>query len=229
MKKDETSKGLSETDLAGSCQSGVNDAGTCELGDTGLTQRRSPTVRGSKVYFIRSGDAIKIGVSINPEQRFGELQVGSALELELLGVIVGDKYTEKEVHARFERLHIRGEWFHADPPLLDFIESHARGTGDRPRSEPIPIPPPQRRQPKPRAPLSEEARAMIGRLINVREAHGAGTPIGHACSTLAEIIPNLAGYQRPAWATHRCQTLPWMAEQQMKRIEAIRAQPRNNQ
>jgi hypothetical protein len=33
----------------------------------------------------------------------------------------------------------------------------------------------------------------------------------------------MATYERPAWATHECQTLPWMMEQQMKRIEALRS------
>jgi hypothetical protein len=38
----------------------------------------------------------------------------------------GTKETEKELHARFEHLHIRGEWFHADGILLEFIESAKR-------------------------------------------------------------------------------------------------------
>lgn len=48
MEKDEVSKGLAESGPAASCQSGVNDAGTCGLGDTGLTQWRSPTVQGGR-------------------------------------------------------------------------------------------------------------------------------------------------------------------------------------
>jgi hypothetical protein len=37
-----------------------------------------------KVYFIKCRDAIKIGFSLNPGMRLGELQVGSVDEMELV-------------------------------------------------------------------------------------------------------------------------------------------------
>lgn len=107
LKKDEVSKGLAESELAASCQSGVNDAGTCAPRDTGLTQPRS----------------------------------GFDLE--------------------------------------------------------------------------DTRRKLIARRVRA----GADTPEGHACSTLAEQLPNLVGYVRPLWATYPCQTLGWAVQQQMKRLE----------
>jgi hypothetical protein len=56
-------------------------------------------------------------------------------------------------------------------------------------------------------------------LRSIRRAHGANSPVGHACSNLIEQMEVLRTYVRPEWAKHECQTLQWMMKQQMKRIE----------
>lgn len=58
-------------------------------------------------------------------------------------------------------------------------------------------------------------------LIAKRQAAGADTPIGHGCSNVIEILENLYGYERPAWATHESQTLPWSLNRQMERLERL--------
>lgn len=58
----------------------------------------------------------------------------------------------------------------------------------------------------------------------LRNAHGFDSPIGHTCSNLIKQIPLIATYQRPAWATDVRQTLPWMIQQQVKRLAALTAQ-----
>lgn len=58
-------------------------------------------------------------------------------------------------------------------------------------------------------------------LIVKREAAGADTPIGHGCSNIIEQLENLYSYVRPAWATDECQTLPWMVNQQIKRLAQL--------
>lgn len=65
-------------------------------------------------------------------------------------------------------------------------------------------------------------RALIAR----REAAGADTPHGHTCSNIIEILENLYGYERPAWASDERQTLPWMMNHQIKRLESLTARPK---
>lgn len=157
------------------------------------------------VYFIKGGDAIKIGYSMNPALRLAQLQTGSSEMLELLGFIEGSEVTESDLHRQFKDIQKNGEWFYADDDLVDFID-HAMG-------RPIVM------APSPYEALSPEAQAMIGRLVGIRLANGADTPKGYAASMLAEQIVELSSYERPAWATHECQTLPWMIKQTMNRLE----------
>ena len=70
------------------------------------------------VYLVRAGNrgAIKIGVAVNVERRMAALQTGNAFELKLLATIKcrskEEAYIlEKQLHAKFERQKIRGEWF----------------------------------------------------------------------------------------------------------------------
>lgn len=80
------------------------------------------------VYFIQSvtGGLIKIGVAGNPEARLGDLQIGSPVDLHLIGVIKGAEFRgEAELHARFASARVRGEWFEPTPELLAYIAEHA--------------------------------------------------------------------------------------------------------
>ena len=70
------------------------------------------------VYFIRAGKrgAIKIGVARNIGKRLAELQTANAYELHLIASIECDGMPsalrlEKQLHKRFKRQCIRGEWF----------------------------------------------------------------------------------------------------------------------
>lgn len=80
------------------------------------------------VYFVRRGEdgPIKIGISIRPDVRLGELQMGSPEPLTLLGVIEGDYTTERGLHRQFRYVHLRGEWFAPHPDLMAYIERHIR-------------------------------------------------------------------------------------------------------
>lgn len=68
------------------------------------------------VYIIENVDngAIKIGVGNNPEKRLKQLQTGSVSELELVytSYLCSNAFEiEKIVHKKFEKYHIRGEWY----------------------------------------------------------------------------------------------------------------------
>lgn len=60
-------------------------------------------------------------------------------------------------------------------------------------------------------------------LIAKRNAYGADTPEGHACSNLIEQAGHMPHYVRPEWATDERQTLPWLMQQQMKRLAELKA------
>jgi hypothetical protein len=55
-------------------------------------------------------------------------------------------------------------------------------------------------------------------LIALRVKFGPESPAGHACSNIIEQIQALRTYVRPDWATHECQTLPWLMNLQMQRL-----------
>lgn len=82
------------------------------------------SVNRSYVYFVQEGQRgpIKIGFAgWSPRDRLTGLQVGNPRRLRLIGLVEGTGKTERDWHARFESLRIRGEWFRATPDLLRTI------------------------------------------------------------------------------------------------------------
>jgi hypothetical protein len=82
---------------------------------------------GEVVYFLRAGDAIKIGYTTNLAARKRALETASAVPLELLASIPGDRSEETRLHRDWWHLHIRGEWFQADEELLRYIREQING------------------------------------------------------------------------------------------------------
>lgn len=82
---------------------------------------------GEVVYFLRAGDAIKIGYTTNLAARQRALETGSAVPMELLAAIPGDRSEEARLHREWWHLHIRGEWFRADEELLRYIREQVNG------------------------------------------------------------------------------------------------------
>jgi hypothetical protein len=78
------------------------------------------------IYFLQATDGgpIRIGYTDNPKTRFGAH--GSSGRT-ILGVIPGDKATEKELHRRFGHARLgRGKDFDPVPELTEFIRAEAR-------------------------------------------------------------------------------------------------------
>jgi hypothetical protein len=70
--------------------------------------------RNGIVYFIQDTSilAVKIGFCLkNPGKRMGELQVGNANLLRLIGHVPGLESHEKILHSRFSQFLLQGEWF----------------------------------------------------------------------------------------------------------------------
>lgn len=82
---------------------------------------RGGDTSGEVVYFLRAGDAIKIGYTTNLATRQRSLETASAVPLELLAFVPGDRNEEARLHREWGHLHIRGEWFRADEELLRYI------------------------------------------------------------------------------------------------------------
>jgi len=78
----------------------------------------------STIYFIQAGETgpIKIGVTCgNPLARMANLQTGCPEQLRLVGCAPGTAQDERDLHERFAKFRVRGEWFTAGPELVEFI------------------------------------------------------------------------------------------------------------
>lgn len=74
------------------------------------------------LYFIRpvgQDGPIKIGVTLNPEQRLTYHRKHSPLPLEYAGRVLldGAAATERELHRRFSAYRLHHDWFAASPEL----------------------------------------------------------------------------------------------------------------
>ena len=57
------------------------------------------------IYFIRSGNCVKIGVSEQPWQRLADLQTAHHERLEMLAIMPGSYEEERQLHRRFSEYH----------------------------------------------------------------------------------------------------------------------------
>lgn len=80
------------------------------------------------LYFIQDSvtDHLKIGFVKATcleavEVRRADLQIGNPSELLILATTPGSMADEQELHRRFERYHVRGEWFRPCNAILRFI------------------------------------------------------------------------------------------------------------
>jgi hypothetical protein len=76
------------------------------------------------VYFIKpvgQDGPIKIGHSTFPPARLASLQTWSPVELELVAHFPAPRQVETDLHDRFARWQLRGEWFEASRELTDLI------------------------------------------------------------------------------------------------------------
>ena len=78
------------------------------------------------IYFFQTSHAIKIGYTNRlAENRLVACQTGNHEKITIAGVMVGDMNTEKELHRRFRRTRLHGEWFSIDYALTSYISRHS--------------------------------------------------------------------------------------------------------
>lgn len=203
---------------AGSDEMAQNDVATRRQIDTRLAHGCSHDVPAVKfadhsvkdawghTYFVRRGDAIKIGHSALPKQRMAALQASFPDRLQVLAVIPNTIIDELTAHRKFDHLRIGGEWFRIAPDLLEFIEQ-VKAEATRMNQSPPEV-----------VEVDSRFEEMRGSLDAMRLKYGADSPKGHICSNLIGQLKALETYVRPDWASHETQTLPWLMKKQMARL-----------
>jgi len=76
-----------------------------------------------RVYFIQTNDFIKIGFTRNMTRRFEGINSSVPYDITLLHEMPGSFDLEVDMHRKFKHLRVKGEWFRAEPELVDFIQS----------------------------------------------------------------------------------------------------------
>ena len=87
------------------------------------------------LYFIRSGQYVKIGVSARPWARLAEFQTANPEPLEMLAIGPGDFGFESELHRLFGEHRGAGEWFH-DNERIRAVVAFMRDTFPELQSQP---------------------------------------------------------------------------------------------
>ena len=75
-----------------------------------------------RVYFIRSGQFVKIGFSRNVQYRLKHLQIGNPITLEVLHQMPGTEGDENYLHMVLSSQNHRHEWFRLTPRINRLIE-----------------------------------------------------------------------------------------------------------
>lgn len=73
------------------------------------------------VYFLRTGDVVKIGFARNVHRRVRSMTTALSEAPEVLKVIPGTDETERYFHAHFDAYRQKGEWFRLEGALAAFL------------------------------------------------------------------------------------------------------------
>ncbi len=90
---------------------------------------RTPGDGEVKVYFIHTGEFIKIGIARDVQHRMRQLQGSNPQDMELIACFDGSRELEERLHDRFKHCRHRGEWFHATPEIFEFIKAMKKEVG----------------------------------------------------------------------------------------------------
>lgn len=72
---------------------------------------RDTIIAKGDLYFIRCGDAVKIGRTVNIVERLRTMQTDNHMEVDCLLLLKGQGHNEPKWHKRFKAHRLRGEWF----------------------------------------------------------------------------------------------------------------------
>jgi hypothetical protein len=74
-------------------------------------ERQERVTKAGDLYFIRAGDAVKIGRTTNIVKRLHNMQTNNHEEIDCLLLLKGRGWQEDEWHKRFRAMKLRGEWY----------------------------------------------------------------------------------------------------------------------
>lgn len=85
--------------------------------------KKDKTIKDKFVYFIQNSKSkeIKIGLTKDITRRLNDIKTYFPYGVELLHVIEGNKLLETELHKKFKKYNINGEWFEPAQELLNHI------------------------------------------------------------------------------------------------------------
>lgn len=73
------------------------------------------------VYFIKMGNAVKIGFSTSVGSRLKTIQTSCPEPAEVMLVLPGSQATEQFFHEHFSKYRLSGEWFSLEGKLVAFL------------------------------------------------------------------------------------------------------------
>ena len=86
----------------------------------------SVTNDGHQIYFLISGNHVKIGLSKNVKQRIVDLQTGNPIKLELLYSYPTKNnlphLVESRLHHKFKKDRVHNEWFILSDDIKNYIK-----------------------------------------------------------------------------------------------------------
>lgn len=87
-----------------------------------------PTDNPGYVYIFRNGHIFKIGKTTNLKARLKALRSGLVEDSELVHVIESTDHwwAERQLHKRFEKKRVKGEWYALSGPDLEWLTSKQR-------------------------------------------------------------------------------------------------------
>ena len=85
----------------------------------------------SCLYFVRQGDAIKIGITDNLSQRFAQIKTSAAFRCKVENVVYTQhgRVLERKLHQALSRFNTHLEWF-VLPPGIEKMLFAAKSVGD---------------------------------------------------------------------------------------------------
>jgi hypothetical protein len=116
-----SARGVHIDDLAAWIDKELDAAKDAEKPSEELARRRAATNRKAFVYFMRSGDFIKIGFSADPKSRLHAMLTSNPAGIEIVRIVKGTKKTEREYHERFRAYRHHREWFRLEGGLKDWL------------------------------------------------------------------------------------------------------------
>jgi hypothetical protein len=72
-------------------------------------------------YFLKAGDAVKIGTTERIFNRIAALQTGCPEKIECVCILKGSFDEEYALHRRFAHLRLHGEWFTWSKDISEFV------------------------------------------------------------------------------------------------------------